>query len=199
MNIFKKIWASRPRIVRPKRKDVQSLIEDMVYLNDDDVEKLTDGYHSYESLYDMRLAFTTLLAKVMPSRCYKSKLYSDGSIMFGGGWFLFVCHLPTRAGVKTISFHYENRYWHRFNIKIRTRAEPYDGHTTDDVINSLSTAKITPKELLSQIEPIHNTLWDDYRSMNDIDGYFKREVKGEAFENIHKLIKQANNKNNDYL
>lgn len=64
-------------------KNVQSLME----LPAVDVEKISDGYHTFADLYEQRLILSAALAKNNP-HAWKSKRHEDGSVPFGGGWFI---------------------------------------------------------------------------------------------------------------
>lgn len=52
-----------------------------------DVEKISDGYHTFADLYEQRLILSAALAKNNPC-AWKSKRHEDGSVPFGGGWFI---------------------------------------------------------------------------------------------------------------
>ena len=52
-----------------------------------DVEKMSDGYHTFADLYEQRLILSAALAKNNP-HAWKSKRHEDGSDPFGGGWFI---------------------------------------------------------------------------------------------------------------
>lgn len=49
-----------------------------------DVEKMSDGYHTFADLYEQRLILSAALAKNNP-HAWKSKRHEDGSVPFGGG------------------------------------------------------------------------------------------------------------------
>ena len=52
-----------------------------------DVEKMSDGFHTFADLYEQRLILSAALAKNNPY-AWKSKWHEDGSVPFGGGWFI---------------------------------------------------------------------------------------------------------------
>lgn len=102
----------------------------------------SDGFHTFNELYNHRMLLTAALFRELylqdhgpvtpPQRFdpHRSMLHSDGSVPFGGGWFIVVAQLP--AG--QISYHYELKHWSLFSdIPERERAAPYDGHTSDEV------------------------------------------------------------------
>lgn len=109
-----------------------------IYPEDKDIEKFTDGYHSFEELYDYRLLYNAALfnefAKQNLYDAHKSKLHSDGEVPFGDpNWFIVMAELPTGQ----ISNHYEMKHWDLFNIPEKQRANVYDGHSPQDVADRL--------------------------------------------------------------
>jgi hypothetical protein len=93
----------------------------------------SDGYHTFNELYEFRklynAAFFNLIARIPQARVHKSRLHSDGTEPFGGGWFIVMATLPTGQ----ISNHYELADWDLFKIPEHETADEYDGHTPDDV------------------------------------------------------------------
>lgn len=110
-------------------KNVQSIME----LPAVDVEKISDGYHTFADLYEQRLILSAALAKNNPY-AWKSKRHEDGSVPFGGGWFIM--GFDTDEGCYT--YHYELKDWDLFQCKELDRGRPWDGHTSRDVRRLLS-------------------------------------------------------------
>ena len=96
--------------------------------------KISDGYHTFDELYDFRRAYNAALVNTHIYPCQKSHRHSDGELCFGGGWFIVQMQLPTGQ----ISNHYENKYWEEFNCEEREYADKWDGHTDKDVLERLS-------------------------------------------------------------
>ena len=123
-------------------------------------ENLSDGYHTFKELYNFRMVYNAALfnewAKMIyfnlemkekqgfnidmdevQKSCYhvhKSWKHHDGELCFGGGWFIVVAVLPTGQ----ISNHYEAKYWDLFKIpEAETALYPFDGHTSQDVLERL--------------------------------------------------------------
>lgn len=96
---------------------------------------ISDGYHTFNELYDHRAALTAALFKSLPSdTVYKSKKHHDGTMY--DGMFIVCATLPTG---KFISYHYDiDPWWNAFNIKEVDRAPEWDGHTPDDVVTYLT-------------------------------------------------------------
>jgi len=95
---------------------------------------ISDGYHTFNELYDHRAALTAALFKSLPSgTVYKSKHHHDGTMY--DGMFIVGTELPTG---ESISYHYDlDPWWGIFNIREVEHAPEWDGHTPDDVIERL--------------------------------------------------------------
>ena len=106
-----------------------------------DVEKMSDGYHTFDDLYEQRLILSAALAKNNP-HAWKSKRHDDGSVPFGGGWF--ITGFDTDEGCYT--YHYELKDWDLFQCKELDKGKPWDGHTSKDVrrLLSIPAADVAP-------------------------------------------------------
>lgn len=106
-----------------------------------DVEKMSDGYHTFADLYEQRLILSAALAKNNP-HAWKSKRHEDGSVPFGGGWF--VMGFDTDEGCYT--YHYELKDWDLFQCEELDKGKPWDGHTSKDVrrLLSIPAADVAP-------------------------------------------------------
>ena len=95
---------------------------------------ISDGYHTFNELYDHRAALTAALFKSLPSdMVYKSKKHHDGTMY--DGMFIVGANLPD---IGAISYHYDiDPWWDIFNIREVENAPEWDGHTPDDVIERL--------------------------------------------------------------
>ncbi len=104
----------------------------------DDKGKLSDGYHTFDELYEFRKLYNACLfnewADYGKYDVHKSTKHSDGAECFGGGWFV-VC-AETDAG--QITNHYDLKYWGLFRCEIRERANEWDGHSSSDVVERLT-------------------------------------------------------------
>lgn len=106
-----------------------------------DVEKMSDGYHTFADLYEQRIILSAALAKNNP-HAWKSKRHEDGSVPFGGGWFIM--GFDTDEGCYT--YHYELKDWDLFQCKELDKGRPWDGHTSKDVrrLLSIPAADVAP-------------------------------------------------------
>ena len=98
----------------------------------------SDGYHTFDELYEFRKIYNACLFNDWSSRnrynVHKSKKHSDGEECFGGGWFVVVATLPTGD----ISNHYELKDWDLFKCNSRETAKEWDGHTSQQVLERLT-------------------------------------------------------------
>lgn len=112
------------------KKDLKNLLEE---LGVNEIGKVSDGYHTFDELYEYRLLYNASMFnndKTL-SNVHKSHRHSDNEECFGGGWFIVMAY--TSKG-EQISNHYENKYWDLFKCEERECADKWDGHTPSDVI-----------------------------------------------------------------
>ena len=108
-----------------------------------DIGELSDGFHTFNSLYNQRLILFAALVNTYPYFSWKTKRHCDGEECFGGGWFLVGINTPEGP----YTYHYELKNWDLFNCEELDRGPEWDGHTDEDV-----------KRLLSLPDVIFNTL-----------------------------------------
>jgi hypothetical protein len=101
-------------------------------------EKISDGWHTFEELYDYRKIYNALLfnewALYNIHDVHKSKRHHDGEPCFDGEYFVVVAMLP--AG--QITNHYKLADWDLFHIPETERAKyPYDGHSPQDALERM--------------------------------------------------------------
>lgn len=141
-------------------------IQDLINLCPEEVkEQLSDGFHDFKTLYDIRLAYNAALfnewgnniIKVSETKfkgtdlitrkfeefkpkynVHKSWKHNDGEWCFGKEkeWFIVCAKLPSGQ----ISNHYPAECFDLFKIPIAEKALfEFDGHTTIDCINRLKS------------------------------------------------------------
>jgi hypothetical protein len=120
-----------------KEEAINTIIKDGI-----DTNKISDGYHTFEELYEFRKIYNAALfnewTKDGKYNVHKSIRHNDGEYCFdsGGKWFIVVAVLPTGQ----ISNHYEIADWDLFKCPAKDRALfEFDGHTNRDVIERLKT------------------------------------------------------------
>jgi hypothetical protein len=97
------------------------------------VGKVSDGYHTFDELYDHRQTLFVKLMNSRPDLSWKSRQHEDGS-MFDGNWFVAGMHLLTGD----VAYHLEGRFWDMAKVQVLEFAPAWDGHTADDVVERLA-------------------------------------------------------------
>jgi hypothetical protein len=115
------------------------LEDENVRLKEGITGETSDGYHTFNELYEYRMLYNAhaahgWLAAGIP--VVKSWRHSDGEKCFGGGWFIVSAHLPTGQ----VSNHYEAGYWDMFQVPEVDLPPEYDGHTPKDAAVRLRKA-----------------------------------------------------------
>jgi len=95
------------------------------------IGEVSDGYHTFNELYDHRFLLWINLMQQCEYPCVKSRKNSDGSEW--DGWF--VAGMTTPYG--QISYHLPVKYWGLLDIDEYETFPDYDGHTSFDVIDRL--------------------------------------------------------------
>lgn len=122
-------------------------------MSSDEVAQISDGYHTFEELYEFRkiynaLAFNLLYEQDRLTRVFrrnnfvhKSWKHSDGEWCFGKEkeWFIVAAQLPDGKGdYQTISNHYKAEDWDLFKIPEMSQSVfEFDGHTSQDVLTRI--------------------------------------------------------------
>ncbi len=94
----------------------------------DDIGELSDGFHTFNSLYEQRMILFAALVKAYKDKAWKSYRHDDGEYCFGGGWFIVGIDTPEGS----YTYHYENKYWNMFDCIELQRGKHWDGHTEAD-------------------------------------------------------------------
>lgn len=140
-----------------KLQAVQELVNGL----GEQIENISDGYHSFSELYEFRKVYNALLfnewaknpkctvewffnqrglkeqriiSKEYQYDVHKSLRHNDGELCFGGGWFIVVAILPSGQ----ISNHYKIEDWNLFQIPEVEKAKyEFDGHTSEDSLERM--------------------------------------------------------------
>lgn len=99
-----------------------------------DIGEVSDGFHTFNSLYYQRLVLFATLVNAFPTLSWKSHKHHNGELPFGGGWF--IVGIDTPAGSYT--YHYKDTEWGIFRCPEVETAPEWDGHTDKDVHRLLS-------------------------------------------------------------
>ena len=115
---------------RLKRNEPVDLSEELRKADlPDDCGNFSDGYHTFNDLYDQRMYLSMALCNMNPTICWKSRFDENGKPWFNGKWFLLNFSTPKGP----YSYHYKMDVWSLFNCTELEKALPYDGHTSSDV------------------------------------------------------------------
>lgn len=109
--------------------DLETLSDRLIRALRSSTCKLSDGYHTFDELYEHRTALLAALVKNNPL-AYKSKKHHDGSMYDN----MFIVGINYD---KPITYHCEMEYWDKFQCKEVENAPEWDGHTPDDVVQRL--------------------------------------------------------------
>lgn len=100
-----------------------------------DKGSISDGYHTFDELYEHRFRLFIALMRSNPTIAWRANNHDDGEMF--DGWFVCGMDLPTG----TVSYHLPVRLWESLDgVGVRTslRADKWDGHTSDDVLERLA-------------------------------------------------------------
>ena len=127
----------------------------------EDKGNISDGYHTFNELYDHRITLFIALCKKVnmeddmnksmrafkegfafdisgwKRKVWRSKRHSDGELAFGGTWF--VLGINKEAGTQ-ITYHLPIERWEETNFaEAMSKAPEWDGHSSADVLERLKT------------------------------------------------------------
>ena len=129
----------------------------------------SDGYHTFNELYEFRKAYNVALFNEWAAggKCsvHKSWRHHDGELCFGGGWFIVVAVLPDGQ----ISNHYEAKDWDLFAVpETECALFEFDGHTGSDVVARLK-AYTTPQPQREWVGLTFEEILETYRGPDGSD------------------------------
>ena len=117
-------------------KNITTLIENRSM--DKSFGKLSDGYHTFNQLYDQR---ALLLALALNNHDeldgWKSLKHDNPDFPMFKDMFIVGGTLPTIAH-GDFTFHIDIKWWNYFKIKELPMAKKYDGHSVEDVMYRIS-------------------------------------------------------------
>ena len=96
----------------------------------------SDGYHTFNELYDHRAKLFSVIVRCFKDRAWKSKIHHDGTMYEG----MFIVGIETPQGRAT--YHYDIApYWNVFDCKELVRAPEWDGHTPEQAISRIASLR----------------------------------------------------------
>lgn len=99
-----------------------------------DIGETSDGYHTFNELYEHRHMLFMALCTICHGVSWKSKKHNDGTEM--EGWFIAGLINPEN---KQITYHLPIRLWDSFHVYEFSIAPKWDGHTSADVLERLKS------------------------------------------------------------
>lgn len=99
-----------------------------------DIGEISDGFHTFNELYHHRCILFAALVKAHKKKAWKSRRHEDGSLCFGGGWFIVGIDTPKGS----YTYHYEDKDWELFDCVELPVGKHWDGHKPEDVTRLLS-------------------------------------------------------------
>jgi len=91
----------------------------------------SDGYHTFNELYEHRHTLFALVCKTFGG--WKSRLHDDGTMF--EGWF--IAGVDTPQGQAT--YHLPLPWWDRYEVRELPKAPKWDGHSPSDVLTRLAS------------------------------------------------------------
>ena len=147
------------------------------------IGELSDGFHTFNGLYEQRMILFAALVKAYKDKAWKSYRHEDGEYCFGGGWFIVGIDTPEGS----YTYHYENKYWDMFDCEELPVGKHWDGHTEADAETRLLSLKPEPhwipvterlpkdgRQVLVYAMSVHYAL-AKYDEMRDADGTYKKQ------------------------
>lgn len=114
--------------------DEERLAKSLVSMIEQDRNTRSDGYHTFDELYEHRILLFIGLIAATDLHAWRSFKHDDGSKY--DGWFIAGIDLPTG----TITYHLPEKYWDMLQgyAEALDKAPKWDGHTPPDVIDRLT-------------------------------------------------------------
>lgn len=103
-------------------------INNLVNQHDGSVGEVSDGYHTFDELYNHRLTLFSVICNQNKENSWKSLLHDDGTMYDN----YFIVGIDTPEGQFTYHYHVDN--WELFNVKVLDKAPKWDRHKSEDVI-----------------------------------------------------------------
>lgn len=108
---------------------MKTLLRAIKNLFADDIGNVSDGYHTFDELYDHRDLLFLCLAKEYGG--WKASLHDDGTLF--PGYFIAGFNSPYGE----ITYHIPNTLWNTADLIKKDRAPAWDGYTSADVLKRL--------------------------------------------------------------
>lgn len=87
----------------------------------------SDGYHTFDELYDHRMVLFSIILNTHKDISWKSLKHHDGTMYDD----YYICGINTPEGPYT--FHYHMDTWDKFDVEELAAAPEWDGHKPSDI------------------------------------------------------------------
>ena len=159
----------------PLRDRLADLIEPQPITGD-----TSDGYHTFDELYDHRARLFSVIVRNYRDRAWKSRLHHDGTMYEG----MFIVGVETPQGQATYHY-YIDPYWDMFDCKELARAPEWDGHTPEQAISRIASLRPScDREALLALAKVLGGMGDRYNE-------HERYELGTTFKAIARRIREA--------
>lgn len=98
----------------------------------DSIQKMSDGYHTFEELYHHRMMLFSVICNTYKDKAWKSWKHNDNTMYDD----YFIAGIDTEEGQYTYHYHKDN--WDMFNVKELEYAPEWDGHKPSDITRLLN-------------------------------------------------------------
>lgn len=93
---------------------------------------ISDGFHTFDELYDHRMVLFAVVLKAHQDKAWKSRLHADGTMW--DNWFVVGVNTPEGQ----FTYHYKAEHWDLFDVPELDRAPEWDGHMPSDITRLMS-------------------------------------------------------------
>ena len=133
-------------IINDAIKEIEKYEELINKTSKENIGNFSDGYHTFNELYYHRAILFSVICNNNKTIAWKSKQHHDGT-MFNN---MFIVGMDTPKGQAT--YHYDiTPYWNLFEVKELERAPLWDGHTSDQALERISSIR-TNDELVRDVK-----------------------------------------------
>lgn len=131
---FRSLRSNEPPTESMMTESANAIIEQMKAM-DMSAGEVSDGYHTYNELYEHRMFLFSILCYIFKQHAWKSWRHDDGTMFTD----MFIVGLTTPEGDYT--YHFNKEHWDNFNARVLTHAPEWDGHKPEDITRLLSLLK----------------------------------------------------------
>ncbi len=99
----------------------------------------SDGFHTFDELYEHRTALFALLCRLFPSMAWRSREHHPEDLPMYAGFFVAGLNLPIKGTIRPATYHCLLERWDDFEgVPELEHAPRWDGHTPADVLERIN-------------------------------------------------------------